>query len=158
MSDARFEDGGERPLRLSAATPLDLQVISALLQDAVAQNSEARYRRGTREFSLLVNRFRWEDAEDAKRQRRPFERVQSLLLIRDVQAVRARGLDPQDKELVFSVLGMSFDETDDGAGSINIAISGEGEIALSVESLNLTLTDMSRPYLARAVDAPSHPD
>ena len=33
--DARFEHGAERPLRLRAESPEDLQVVSALLQDAV---------------------------------------------------------------------------------------------------------------------------
>ena len=34
MSDARFEDGGETPLRLIARDGADLQVLSALCQDA----------------------------------------------------------------------------------------------------------------------------
>ena len=33
--DARFEDGAERALRLRAESPEDLQVIAALVQDAV---------------------------------------------------------------------------------------------------------------------------
>ena len=45
----------------------------------------ARHRR----FSLLVNRFRWEDAPAAERQGRPFERVQALLAV-DGRAERAR--------------------------------------------------------------------
>ena len=35
MSDARFEDGAEQPLRLMAQDADDLAVLSALLQDAV---------------------------------------------------------------------------------------------------------------------------
>ena len=35
MSDARFEDGADTPLRVIAQGPDDLPVLAALLQDAV---------------------------------------------------------------------------------------------------------------------------
>ena len=60
--DARFEDGAERPLRLRAESPEDLAVMAALLQDAVAQTSEIAWTRRKHRFSLLLSRFRWEDA------------------------------------------------------------------------------------------------
>ena len=41
MTDARFEDGAERALRLRAETPEDLAVISALTQDALAEVKDA---------------------------------------------------------------------------------------------------------------------
>ncbi|PJN96013.1 DUF2948 domain-containing protein, partial [Amaricoccus sp. HAR-UPW-R2A-40] len=43
MTDARFEDGAERPLRLRAETAEDLGVISALVQDAVAEVKDAAW-------------------------------------------------------------------------------------------------------------------
>ena len=49
--DARFEDGGERPLYLGALDPDDLQVISALVQDAVLPVTEMRWRAGERRCS-----------------------------------------------------------------------------------------------------------
>ena len=49
MSDARFQDGGEAPLRLVARDGEDLKVISALVQDAVLPVTglkfDARHRR-----------------------------------------------------------------------------------------------------------------
>ena len=66
MTDAKFEDGGDRPLRLKALDIEDLTVLSSLAQDAVFPASEMRWDRKARRFALLINRFRWEDAPNAK--------------------------------------------------------------------------------------------
>ena len=72
MTDARFEDGAERALRLRAETPEDLAVISALTQDALAEVKDAAWTPKRRRFSVLLTRFRWEDAAAARREGRPF--------------------------------------------------------------------------------------
>lgn len=156
--DARFEDGVERPLRLRAESAEDLGVVSALLQDAVAQTGEMAWARRRRRFTLLLNRFRWEDAEAARRQGRPFERVQSLLVIDDVLSARSDGVDPADKSLVLELLSVGFAPGEDGGGTVRLVFAGDGEIALDVECLELTLTDVTRPYEAPSGQAPRHPD
>jgi hypothetical protein len=154
--DARFEDGVEHPLRLRAESAEDLPVIAALVQDAVAQTSEIAWARRRHRFTLLVNRFRWEDADAAERQGRPFERVQSLLDIAGVLRARASGVDPRDRSLVLSLLSLGFEPGADGAGTLRILLAGDGEIALAVECIDVSLTDVSRPYLARAHAVPKH--
>ena len=158
MADATFEDGGEQPIRLKAETPDDLPVISALLQDGVAQTSEVSWLRRHRRFAILINRFRWEVREESTTQGRPFERVQSMLVINSALGVTATGVDPTDKELVMSLLALEFEPDEDGAGQLKLILSGDGEIAISVECLDVTLSDVSRPYVARAEKAPQHPD
>ena len=64
--DASFADGAERPLRLKAETADDLQVMSALVQDALTTPAETAWMTRRRRFSLLINRFRWEDAARAE--------------------------------------------------------------------------------------------
>ena len=157
MADATFEDGAEKPVRLRAQTPDDLAVISALLQDAVGQNSETSWMPRKHRFALLLNRFRWEDEANAKAQGRPFERVQSTLVIDGVLKVGGEGLDPTDKEQVFAVLALEFNAGEDGAGTLSVILSGDGAIRMEVECLDLTLSDVSRPYVARARHEPHHP-
>ena len=55
MSDAKFEDGGEKPLRLKALDIVDLAVMSSLTQDAVFPASEMRWDSKARRFALLLN-------------------------------------------------------------------------------------------------------
>ena len=156
--DARFEDGAERPLRLRAESAEDVRVLSALLQDAVVEASEIAWARRHRRFALLVNRFRWEDVPAAERQGRPFERVRALLTIEGVLAARATGVDPGDRDLVLSLLALMFEPGADGAGRLRLVLAGDGEIALEVEALDVSLSDVTRPYEAPSGRRPSHDD
>ena len=156
MSDARFEDGAERPLRLMAETAEDLPVLSTLLQDALGQPTEMKWQRTRRRFAMLLKRFRWEDREAATRRGRKFERVQSMLVIEDVLAVRSTGVDAGDPDLILSVLSLEFSPGEDWTGSLLFTLSGDGEIAVDVEAINLTLTDVTRPYVAPTNRAPDH--
>ncbi len=158
MSDARFEDGGEAPLRLIARDGEDLQVISALVQDAVFPGSEMQFTRRDRRFAILLNRFRWEDAPGAAARRRDFERVQAVLMINDVQAVRSQGVPQGDADTVLSVLSLAFEPAEDGAGEVLITLAGDGAIACQVEALEVMLKDVTRPYVAPSRQVPDHGD
>lgn len=157
-ADARFEDGTERPLRLIAETIADLDVLSALVQDAVVQTGDIAWLPRRRRFTLLVNRFRWEDAPAAERQGRPFERVRALLAFESVLAARTTGVDPRDRDLVLSILWVGFEAGEDAGGIVRVVLAGDGEIVLDVECLEATLTDVTRPYAAQSGSAPRHPD
>lgn len=157
MTDARFEDGAEAPLRLIAQMPDDLPVLAALLQDAVFPITEMTYDRKRRRFGLLLNRFRWEDRDAATRAGRAFERVQSLLVVQDVLAVRTNGIDRGDQEMVLSLLTLAFEAGADGAGALVLTLAGDGALSLQVEALDITLTDVTRPYRAPSGKAPTHP-
>lgn len=156
MSDASFEDGREVPLNLGALDPEDLEVLSSLAQDAVFPVTEMRWRKAERRFALLLNRFRWEDREAAERRGRPFERVQSLLVVDNVLAVASQGVDRTDKDLVLSLLSVSFEPGEDGAGHVLLTLAGDGAIRLSVEALELSLRDVTRPYRAPSGQVPDH--
>lgn len=157
MEDARFEDASDGPLKLVATTPEDLSVISALTQDGVVQTSDIAWMKRARQFALLVNRFRWEDEAAAKATGRPLERVQSLLVFDSVLDVQSAGVDPNDKDLVLSLIGVAFEAGEDAEGSVVLTFSGDGSLRLSVECLDVRLKDVSQPYVARAQTVPSHP-
>jgi hypothetical protein len=158
FEDARFEDGAETALRLGAETAEDLDVISALAQDAVGQTADIAWMPKRRRFALLINRFRWEDAAAARRQGRPVERTRALLTINGVLSAKANGIDPKDRDLVLSLLAIRFDAREDGAGRLSLVLAGDGEIALDVECLDVTLSDVTRPYAAPSGKAPRHPE
>ncbi|MBO9447282.1 DUF2948 family protein [Ruegeria sp. R14_0] len=158
MTDASFEDGREAPLNLGAEDADDLQVISTLTQDAVFPITEMTWRPSERRFGLLLNRFRWEDKDAATRRDRPFERVQSVLVFDSVLSVASQGVDRSDKDMVMSLLSVDFEPGEDGAGAIMLTLAGDGAIRLSVEALDVTLKDVTRPYQAPSGHAPHHPE
>jgi hypothetical protein len=155
-SDARFADAAERALNLVARDAEDLRVLSALTQDAVLTVEDMRYDGRRRQVTLLINRFRWEDRARAERQRRGFERVRSVLAIEDVRRARIQGLRRDALDMVISLLSMSFTAGPDGTGTITLTFAGDGAVALDVEALEVTLTDVTRPYLAPSGRAPAH--
>lgn len=157
VQDAKFEDGAEQPLRLRALDGEDLVAVSTMLQDAVLPVSEMDWQSGQRRFGLLANRFRWEDAEAASVARRSVERVQAVLVVDSVLKVRTSGLDITDKDQVISLLSLTFEPAEDGAGTILLTLAGDGAIALDVECVDVTLKDVTRPYVAPSGNTPSHP-
>jgi hypothetical protein len=157
MADARFEDAADAPLHLVARDAGDLAVLSALVQDAVFPVGEMRWQKGRRRFALLINRFRWEDRDAAERAGRRFERVQSLLVVDEVLSVRTQGLDRRERDLVLSLLSITFEPGEDGTGRVLLTLAGDGALALQVEALEVTLKDVTRPYLAPSGHAPKHP-
>ena len=158
MADARFEDGETGPLNLVARDSDDLQVISALVQDAVLTGADLKWERTKRRFSCLINRFRWEDREAAEAARRPYERVRALLVIEDVQAVRSQGIDRGDPQTVLSLLSLDWAPGADGTGALTLVLAGDGAVRLEVEALEVTLHDVTKPYIAPSRRKPEHRD
>ncbi|MGB7241421.1 MAG: DUF2948 family protein [Sulfitobacter sp.] len=153
--DARFEDAREAPLNLGAFEVEDLAVISSLVQDAVFPSTEMRWDRAQHRFGVLLNRFRWEDGP--ARTRAP-ERVQSLLVFDTVGKVATSGKIPRDGDTVLSVLAVTFEATDAPAGHVLITLAGDGAIRLSVEAIEVSLKDVTKPYVAPSRKTPEHPD
>lgn len=148
--DARFEDGAERPLNLGALEAGDLKVLSALVQDAVFPASEMRYIKADGRFALLLNRFRWEGGARAR------ERVQSVLMIANVDKVVSSGVPRGDGDTILSLLSVEFSETDAPSGQVTLTLAGDGALRLDVEALDVTLKDVTRPYLAPSKKTPDH--
>ena len=153
--DARFEDGQEAPLNLGALDADDLQVISSLTQDAVFPAAEMKWVAKDRRFAILLNRFRWED--EGKARRAP-ERVQALIIIANVLKVASQGVDRLEGDVVLSLLSMAFEPGEDGSGDLLLTLAGDGGLRLSVEALDVTLKDVTRPYLAPSKSTPKHPE
>jgi hypothetical protein len=151
MSDARFEDGMDKPLRLIAFDAEDLQVVSAMTQDAVWPAAQMAWHSKERRFAVLLNRFRWE-AHSASQA----ERVQSVLSFEDVKAVQTQGFDQRDSDLILSLLSITFIPATDGTGTCLLTLAGDGAIRLEVEALEAGLRDVTRPYVSPAKRAPRH--
>lgn len=121
-------------LKLFAEDEADLKVISAAMQDAVAKAGALKYQAKRRRFSLEVNRYRWEDKSKS--------RSRAIFAIDSVLGVKARGLTKSDPEMVISILSVTFEPAETApAGKIHILFAGDGELALEVECLDVTLLD-----------------
>ena len=151
MSDARFEGApSQTRLNLKAFDKEDLQVISALCQDAVIPVSEMAYYAVDKQFACLINRFRWE--ADVKTP----ERVQSVLLFNCVDKVITSGIESGDKNQVLSLMSIALHAGQKPSGQILLTFAGHGEVSLSVECPEIILRDVTRPYRAPSRQMPKH--
>ena len=136
-----------RALRLIAEDETDLEVISSAVQDAVLKAENLKYDRKRRRFTLEVNRFQW---EDSKSKRGPQGRVRALLAFDGVLGVKTRAVNKIDPDMVYSVLSLTFSPADEPpGGKISILFSGDGELALDVETIDATLLDSAYEWTTR---------
>ncbi|WP_405405069.1 DUF2948 family protein [Paracoccus sp. Ld10] len=155
--DARFADADPRPLALRAEDEDDLRILSSLVQDAVLTGTDVSHDRQARRLSLLLTRFRWEDATDARTQGRDYERVRAVLVIGDVMRVVSDGVG-RDADTVLSLLAIRWQAGEDGTGRLSLDFAGDGTIVADVECINLDLRDVTRPHRAVSGKAPQHPE
>jgi hypothetical protein len=59
---------------------------------------------------------------------------------------------------VLSLLTLSWTPSEDGAGRITLILAGDGAVAVDVEALEVTLKDVTAPYVATSGKTPDHPD
>lgn len=136
-----------RALRLIAEDTADLEVISSAVQDAVLKAENLKFDRKRRRFTLEVNRFQWEDSAS---KRGPQGRVRALLAFDGVLDVKTRAVTKADLDMVLSILSVTFTPADEPpGGTISILFSGDGELALEVETIDATLLDSAYEWTTR---------
>lgn len=143
-----------KPLRLIAEDSDDLTVISASIQDAVTKAENMKYETRPRRFSVELNRFRWEEVVGARKSE-PKSRVRSLLAVDGVLSVKTRGVSKSDPEMVYSLLSISFTPAEEPpGGTVTLLFAGDGEVAIEVEALDVTLLDSDYEWTTR--HTPNH--
>jgi hypothetical protein len=140
-------------LTLAAEDAADLEVISARLQDAVAQMQDLVWLPKRRRFAALFNRFQWETDE-----KRGDLRVRSGLHFDGVLSVKSQNLKLGAPEAVVSLLAIQFTPKggEDPGGEVELVFAGGGAIKLEVEVIDAGLSDVSGVWAARG--RPEHED
>ncbi|WP_019961975.1 DUF2948 family protein [Woodsholea maritima] len=131
-----------KPLKLLAESGEDVTIFSAALQDAIAQIGDFSYEPKSHIFRLVFNRFCGELG-----QRGAGLRVRSALQIHGVLQAQAKRLKQGLDEGVVSLLSISFEgEADGPGGDMVLTFSGDGQLRLSVECVDMILADISEPW------------
>jgi hypothetical protein len=135
-------------LTLAAEDAEDLEVISARLQDAVAQVKDLVWLPKSRRFAAILNRFKWEDVEAKKG---GDLRVRARLYFDDVLSVQSQNIRRNVPDAVVSLLAIRFTPKGEGdpAGTIELVFAGGASIRIDVECIAAALTDVSGEWAAR---------
>jgi hypothetical protein len=140
-------------LTLAAEDAADLEVISARLQDAVAQMKDLVYLPKKRRFAGLFNRFQWETDE-----KRGDLRVRSGLHFDGVLSVKSSHLKRGAPDAVVSLLAIRYTPKggEDPGGMVELTFAGGGALKLEVECIDAGLSDVGGVWAARG--RPEHED
>ena len=130
-------------LKLSAADAEDLGILSARLQDAVAQLKNVTWLPKKRRFAAVVNRLQWEAGGKT--------RVRAGLHFDGVLKVQSHKVKLGAGDAVVSLLALRFEPngSEDPGGAIEIVLAGGGAIRLTVECIDAELSDMTDAWAAR---------
>ena len=143
-------------IRLAALDAKDLEVISALVQDAVLKPGEiSRSKSGT--FALELNRFAWDKAPPkflGKALAKTSERRRSILHFSRVTDAKMSGFSKASPDEILSLLAVRFLPLEAPSGTVELVFSGNAAIRLSVECIECQLTDTGAAWAALAT--PKH--
>jgi hypothetical protein len=135
-------------LKLKAVDAADIEVLSAILQDALVPVAEMVYLPDERRFVVIANRFRWEPGAEPLAER--FERTLSGLCVENVSRVQRRGFSPLDLDRILALLALRAVE-----GAIYLEFAGGSSIRLDVAEIACRLDDLGEPWTTKW--RPRHP-
>lgn len=155
------KENGQKPLKLRAHDAEDMDVLAALLQDALVPLPDIAYRKREKRFVFVANRFLWsgadaeepaapaqaregdaafEDAEDPP----PFERANCGVCFDRVTAVRFKGMPAQARDEILSLLTIKTEPS-----AITLIFAGEAMIRLEVSAIRCHLEDLGEGWPTR---------
>lgn len=139
-----------RKLRLFADDVDGLAILAAATQDALFLAKETTYLQKARRFSLRLQRYCHENLAEDNHGRRAW----SLLSFDGVLNVKAKNV-PRFGNIPKSILDIKFNAGEiSPSGTIIIALAEHGELALSVECIDVILGDIGEARAALAI--PNH--
>ena len=124
-------------LKLHAQSSDDIEMLSALLQDALIAGADMVFDKAENTFMLVANRYCWE-LQDAGQQMRCMCGVK----FGTIGAVRTRGMTA-DKTQFYNLLAIEYDKA---AQHIMLVFSGGVGIQLEVSSIMIIVRDLAEPH------------
>lgn len=136
-------------LKLLAQDEQDVQVIAAVLQDAIAPVSEMVFRAADKNFVMIVHRFRWDCLKEDGTPGSPdekgcdcvFERIACALDIEGVESVQLQGFDQEAPATMLDLLTITLD-----GDSLQIIFAGGAKMRLKLAHGRLKVQDFGESW------------
>ncbi len=139
-------------LKLIARTAEDLSVVSAHLQDAIANVSDIANLKKNKIFLLQLNRFMWEDVERGVFRKN--KRIRTILKFENVIKVHSKNINPSKKDNFLDFLTIETNKMPDNNYEMNIVFAGDAIIKVITEVIEVTLDDQGDAWNTKNV--PKH--
>ena len=131
-------------LKLIANTNEDLRVISAHLQDSIAEIQDIANLKKNKIFLMQLNRFMWEDVE--KGVFRKNKRIRTILKFDNVIEVDSKNIKQKNKENFLDFLAIESRQMPDKNYEMKLIFSGDSIIRVVAEVIEVTLDDQGAPW------------
>ena len=131
-------------LKLIARTEEDLRVVSAHLQDAIANLSDIANLEKNKIFLMQLNRFMWEDVE--KGVFRKNKRIRTILKFDNVIEVNSKNIGKIRKDKFLDFLAIESKMMPDNNYEMKLIFSGDSIIRVVAEVIEVALDDQGEPW------------
>ncbi len=137
-------EGEKNSLKLIGKNLEDIKVISAYLQDSIVKLKNIAFLKKNRIFVMILNRFMWEDVE--KGVFRQNKRVRCALKFEEVTKVQSKNINQKNKNKPLEYLAIKSSLISDNIFKIKIFFSGGGIITIISEVIEVTMSDLGKPW------------
>jgi hypothetical protein len=131
-------------LKLIARTVEDLRVVSAYLQDSIANVSDIANLKKNKILLMQLNRFMWEDVE--KGVFRKNKRIRTILKFENVLNVLSKNINQSKKDKFLDFLAIETNMTPDNNYEMKIIFAGDLIIRVVSEVIEVTLDDQGEAW------------
>ena len=139
-------------LKLIAKTEDDLRVVSAHLQDAIANTSDIANLTTNKIFLMQLNRFMWEDVE--KGVFRKNKRIRTILKFENVLKANSKNINQSKKNKFLDFLTIESRQMPDNNYEMKIVFAGDLIIKIIAEIIEVTLDDQGEAWETKNI--PKH--
>ena len=145
-----------KKLSLTAQNEEDLVVISTLCQDSIIKIANIKWAKKSKRFYLLINRFCWELNDLSKKKSSNMLRINSLISFNSVLSVKSAGIQQNNNSDITSLLTINYNFFNFEKQAIDLIFSGNSQISLNIECIDVFLKDISEPFEGTTSKQPKH--
>ena len=131
-------------LKLIARTEEDLRVVSAHLQDSIANVSDIANLKKNKIFLIQLSRFMWEDVE--KGVFRKNKRIRTIIKFENVIKVHSKNINQSKKDKFLDFLTIETIKMPDNNYEMRIVFDGDSVIKVISEVIEVTLDDQGNAW------------
>tara|TARA_B100000242_G_C43030592_1_gene480094 strand:- start:1224 stop:1667 length:444 start_codon:yes stop_codon:yes gene_type:complete len=139
-------------LKLIARTEEDLKIVSAHLQDSIANVSDIANLKKNKIFLMQMNRFMWEDVE--KGVFRKNKRIRTILKFENIIKVHSKNINQKKKDKFLDFLTIETNIMPDKNYEMKIVFAGDSIIKVISEVIEVTLDDQGEAWVTK--NKPKH--
>ena len=144
-----------KKLNLVAQNEEDLVVISTLCQDSIIKVANIKWAKKSKRFYLLINRFCWE-LNDLSKKSSNMLRINSIMSFNSVLSVKSAGIQQNNNSDITSLLTINYNFFNFEKQAIDLIFSGNSQISLNIECIDVFLKDISEPFEGTTSKQPKH--